>query len=285
MNKLPNNIKDLMTRDAYTNLNNPNHENVAKQVKDYFNQKYGKSFTDSTGRNISVRTVWVWHAIDDEKTCDDCASFADKIYEHQEEIPNFPHHINCRCWIEECEVDDNDKPIGDERRDKIILHTMAEEGGYVDNPNLIDQPTNAGITKGALDRYNTDHPNFNFPHNVRELTPEQAVQIYKEDYYDERRINEIENDRIAGAIFDMGVMSKFSAVSRIVQETLNENTNTKLAVDGIMGNDTINALNNIPNSDIAAFMDALKEKRLEYLAGLSTWNKYGDGWTARTERY
>ncbi len=285
MNNLPNNIKDLMMGDAYTNPNNPNHENVAKQVADYFNKKYGKSFADSTGRNISVRTVWVWHAVDDEKTCDDCASFADKIYEHQEDIPAFPHHINCRCWIEERQVDDNDNPINDERRETIILHTMAEEGGYVDNPNLIDQPTNSGITAGALDKYNADHPNFNFPTNVRELTAAQAAQIYKEDYYDERRIGDIENDRMAAAVFDMGVMSNFSAVGRAVQETLNETTGANLDVDGVVGSDTINALNNIPDSDVEDFMNNLKENRLEYLAGLSTWDKYGDGWTARTERY
>ncbi len=171
------------------------------------------------------------------------------------------------------------------RCQKIILRTMAEEGGYVDNPNLIDQPTNAGITAGALSKYNADHPNLKFPTNVRELTSAQAAQIYAEDYYNERRIGNIENDRIAGAVFDMGVMSNFSAVGRIVQKTLNETRGTKLAVDGVVGNDTINALNNIPDSDVADFMNNLKENRLKYLRGLSGWVKYGNGWRARTERY
>ena len=29
----------------------------------------------------------------------------------------------------------------------------------------------------------------------------------------------------------------------------------------------------------------IKENRIEYLQGLSGWDKYGDGWTSRTNRY
>ena len=32
--------------------------------------------------------------------------FADTIYENMEDIPENPHHPNCRCWIEEIELDD-----------------------------------------------------------------------------------------------------------------------------------------------------------------------------------
>ena len=93
------------------------------------------------------------------------------------------------------------------RKQDIIHKTMAEEGGYVDDPKLIDQPTNSGITQPTLDRYNSDHPDFNFPDKVKDLSPEQAQQIYGEDYYEERCIGDIENERIANAIFDMGVIT------------------------------------------------------------------------------
>jgi hypothetical protein len=32
-------------------------------------------------------------------------------------------------------------------------------------------------------------------------------------------------------------------------------------------------------------MQDLKENRIEYLQGLSDWDKYGNGWTSRTNRY
>jgi lysozyme family protein len=180
---------------------------------------------------------------------------------------------------------DTGKLVLDRRKQGIIHKTMAEEGGYVDNPKLIDQPTSSGITQSTLDRYNADHPDFNFPDKVKDLSPEQALQIYGEDYYDERRIGDIENERIANAVFDMGVMSNFNNVGKIVQKTLNDYMGANLKIDGKIGNKTIDVLNNIPDDKIDDFMQDLKRNRIEYLRGLLGWHKYGNGWTNRTNRY
>ena len=285
MAKLPDNIINLMQSDAYNDSNNPDHASVSAQVAKYFQDKYGNSTTDATGRNVIIRKVWIWHAELDDRVCEECESFSDEIYEDEESIPNIPHHPNCRCWIEEVCVDNNNQPIPDSRKLDIIHRTMAEEGGYVDKPELIDQPTNSGITQPALDNYNADHPNFHFPDNLKELTGEQAEQIYNEDYYDERQIGDINNERIAAAVFDMGVMSFFNNAMKTVQETINEVMDDNIVVDGLIGQETIGALNNIPDDKVDDFMDALKENRLEYLRGLDTWDKYGEGWTNRTNRY
>lgn len=162
---------------------------------------------------------------------------------------------------------------------------MGEEGGYVDNPELIDQPTNTGITQKALNGYNKHNPSFNFPKNLKELSKEQAAKIYQEKYYKERRIDEIKNERIGFAVFDMGVMSNFQNVSRIVQQTLNESINAGLKTDGIMGSATIDSLNNIPENKTNLFMDKLIDNRMDYLQKLTDWDKYGSGWKSRTNRY
>ena len=146
------------------------------------------------------------------------------------------------------------QPIVNNREQNIIHRTMAEEGGYADNPGLIDQPTNYGITQPILDKYNADHPNFNFPNNVKDITYDQAKQIYKEDFLEKRRIDEIKNPRISHAVFDMGVMSNFNNVGKIVQETLNNSIGTNLKIDGKIGDKTINALNTIPDNKIDNFM-------------------------------
>lgn len=162
---------------------------------------------------------------------------------------------------------------------------MAEEGGYIDNPNRIDQPTNSGITQPTLNKYNQIHPEAEFPENVRELTGQQAEQIYTELYYNDRNIGNINNPRIAHAIFDMGVMSNYSNVGRMVQNTINETQGITLAVDGDIGKQTIQALNNIPANQVDRFMEVLIENRIEYLKGLAGWDRYGRGWEARTKRY
>ena len=164
-------------------------------------------------------------------------------------------------------------------RKKSVRKTMAEEGGYIDNPNRIDQPTNYGITQPTLNTYNQRHPDAGFPENVRELTGRHAEQIYTELYYD------IDNPRIAHAIFDMGVMSNYSNVGRTVQNTINETQGTNLAVDGNIGARTIQALNNIPENQVDRFMEVLIKNRIEYLKSLAGWERYGRGWAARTNRY
>ena len=58
-----------------------------------------------------------------------------------------------------------------------------------------------------------------------------------------------------------------------------------LKIDGKIGENTIDALNNIPNNKIGDFMQDLKENRSEYRHGLSGWDKYGNGWAKRTNRY
>jgi len=285
MNTIPKNILNLMQSDAHTNSNNPNRTIVAKQVQNYFKNKSKKSKPDATDHNTTIRKAWILRAVINDKICTNCENFAWIIYENEDDIPIFPHHPRCRCWIEEVELDDNNKQVIDKRKITIIHKTMANEGGYADDPEKIDQPTNSGITQATLDKYIADHPRFNFPSELKQLTGEQAQQIYSEDYYDERRIGEIENDRIASAIFDMSVMSNFTNVGKIVQKTLNASLGESLKIDGKIGNNTLNALNNIPDNKIDNFMQNLKENRIEYLQGLSGWKKYGRGWQNRTKKY
>ena len=179
----------------------------------------------------------------------------------------------------------SNNPAINQVEENSLEKTLDEEAGYVDNPDLIDQPTNFGITQPTLDKYNADHPNFNFPKKVAGIKRKHAKQIYKEDYYQECRINEITIPRISHAVFDMGVMSNFGNVVRLVQTTLNNLIDENLKVDGKLGGNTIGALNNIPHDKIEIFMDELKRNRLEYLRGLSGWEKDDRGRTKRINRY
>ena len=271
--------------------------------------------------NFTKKTkIWQWHSGQSDNTCDDCIMLDGKVFFDESDIPEIPPHPNCRCWVEKIEVDKDGNVIrrsqfagnrpsdtdarpdknsqntqrvnnmspeknDDQIRKESIRKTMAEEGGYIDNPNRIDQPTNSGITQPTLNAYNQRHPEANFPENVRELTGQQAEQIYTELYYNDRNIGNIDNPRIAHAIFDMGVMSNYSNVGRTVQDTINETQGTNLTVDGDIGVRTIQALNNIPANQVDRFMVALIENRIEYLKSLADWDKYGRGWTARTNRY
>ena len=55
--------------------------------------------------------IWIWHSEHGENTCDDCLGNDGTVYETEEGISDIPVHPNCRCWVEEIELDKNGKKI------------------------------------------------------------------------------------------------------------------------------------------------------------------------------
>ena len=197
MNKIPENILNLMLSDAYVNSNNPEHQNVAKQIQNYFKNKYSNSTIDATGRNITIRKAWCWHATIDERTCEDCASFSDTIYENEEDIPEHPHHDNCRCWIEEIELDDgnniissrmykrnaNDMKLSDKGINmlKKLEGSVTKDGRHVIYDDKTGKPVNINepLPKGATIGYgHLIKPGENFRNGITESV---ATELLRSD--------------------------------------------------------------------------------------------------------
>ena len=169
----------------------------------------------------------------------------------------------------------------------MAYEKLAErEGGYTDGTDQIDdEATNMGITQTTLTNYSAKHPESNMPSDVKHLTPNQAREIYKSEYWDNTNIPQINNPRIRNAVFDMSVMSGPIIPTKTIQQTLNDQMNANLPETGYLGKQTIRALNNIPENQVDRFMEVLIENRIEYLKGLADWDRYGRGWEARTNRY
>jgi len=55
--------------------------------------------------------IWVWHSENDEHICEYCTTLDGTVFENKDDIPDVPVHPNCRCWVEEVNLDDNGKPI------------------------------------------------------------------------------------------------------------------------------------------------------------------------------
>lgn len=73
---------------------------------------YKLNIPESANEHLeSVNKIWIWHSEDDERICDDCAAHDGEIFEDKDDIPDVPLHPNCRCWVEEQELDDNGEPI------------------------------------------------------------------------------------------------------------------------------------------------------------------------------
>lgn len=105
-------------------------------------------------------------------------------------------------------------------------NTIGIEGGYSNHPNDYGGETNFGISKRS-------YPNL----DIKNLTRDDAITIYKRDFWDRYRIEEIKNQEIANYIFDMLININPIKVGNIVQKALG------IKVDGIIGSKTIFEIN------------------------------------------
>ena len=232
-----------------------------------------------------------------------------EIYESEDEIPKIPVHPNCRCSITEDVIDaagrtisskpytSKTQPNNNETQNGIKEMTKDEkfehaynklkepEGGYTDGKSQVrDEPTNMGIKQSTLDDYAKKHPEKDLPADVKYLQPNQAKEIYKDMYWDNTKIFKIENDRVRNAVFDMNVMGSVGA-GESVQNSLNTYSGAGLKVDGVIGTNTIKALNAIPENKVDDFMRVLKKERMENLKTMKNWPTANGGWTNRTMAY
>ena len=242
--------------------------------------------------------IWIWHSEHGENTCDECSGNDGTVFENKEDVPDCPVHPNCRCWVEEVELDENGKKISskvykgqkqetqkasDMKFEQAYNKLQEPEGDYTDGKDQVDdEPTNMGIKQSTLDRYANKHPDKNFPADVKYLTATQAKEIYKNEYWDNTRIPEIKNDRIRDAVFDMNVMG---GAGKTVQRALNSFLDANLVVDGAMGSETIKSINAVPDNAVNEFMVALKSERIDYLKGTKNWVTAKNGWLKRVNKY
>lgn len=124
--------------------------------------------------------------------------------------------------------------------DLAIERTLAHEGGYVDDPNDPGGQTKFGISRRA------------YPHiHISTLTREQAIDLYRRDYWIAPGFDRIDNPQISAKLFDLGVNTGTGRAVRLLQQAVNRfrRFEEKLAVDGRLGPATAEAVNNFRHPD------------------------------------
>ena len=113
--------------------------------------------------------------------------------------------------------------------DEIIEGVLKHEGGYVNDPTDLGGETNYGITK----RFYPDV-------DIKNLTEEGAKEIYKKDYWDKNKVDDLPDD-LKHIYFDMCVNQGRGTAVRVLQRAIN-GKGGKIAVDGGFGPGTKGAL-------------------------------------------
>ena len=113
--------------------------------------------------------------------------------------------------------------------DEIIEVVLEHEGGYVNDPTDLGGETNYGITK----RFYPDV-------DIKNLTKEGAKEIYKKDYWDKNKVDDLPDD-LKHIYFDMCVNQGRGTAVRVLQRAIN-GKGGDLKVDGGFGPGTKGAL-------------------------------------------
>ncbi|HFU77482.1 MAG TPA: hypothetical protein ENK68_03160 [Epsilonproteobacteria bacterium] len=148
---------------------------------------------------------------------------------------------------------------------KAIEKTLINEGGYVNDPQDRGGETNFGISKRS-------YPNV----DIKNLTVAGAKEIYKRDYWDRIRGDEIQSQRVAFSLFDTAVNMGVRTASKLIQQCVGTHP------DGKIGNITLAAVNKEDEEKLLLRFTLAKVARYTYLAKTRATNRrYLLGWISR----
>ena len=119
-----------------------------------------------------------------------------------------------------------------------FINLIGLEGGYVNDPYDPGGETKFGISKRA-------YPD----EDIKNMTAERAKEIYYNDWWKALRLDQIDAYLLQEEIFELAVNVGKSRGVKIVQRALNYLGDSHIRVDGILGNQTIQAINNWSDKD------------------------------------
>ncbi len=150
--------------------------------------------------------------------------------------------------------------------DRLISH----EGGYSDDPRDPGNWTGGQVGRGELKGTKFGIASNSYGHlDIKNLTLEQARQIYKRDFWD---ILGDAHPAIKFQLFDAAVNHGRGNAIRFLQRAV------KVADDGMWGSISQKALAGMDHNDVLIRFLAY---RFKFWASLTKFDTYGRGWTNR----
>ena len=147
------------------------------------------------------------------------------------------------------------------------------EGGFVDDPLDRGGATNKGITIGTFRSFYGQGATVE---QLKNITDEQWLHIFKSGYWDKWKADNIANQSIANTCVDRAWASGTGTSIKQVQKILG------VAVDGIVGKDTLTAIN---IADQRALFDKIHARRIEFVENIVRRNpsqsRFIKGWKNR----
>lgn len=177
----------------------------------------------------------------------------------------------------------------------IAKEILKTEGGFVNDPDDPGGPTNYGVTLKTLHRlgHDLDQNGRVDIADLKRLSPDQAVQIFVQEYFYKPQIDQLPH-MLHAPVFDMYVNAGAHAI-KVLQRTLIL-FDAVVSVDGVIGPITINATQTVARSAPEHLVDAYGIERVNYYLSLAdarpnmrkfarTRSGEKGGWIKRAERF
>ena len=147
------------------------------------------------------------------------------------------------------------------------------EGGFGDDPLDRGGATNKGITIGTSRNFYGKEATVE---QLKNITDEQWLHIFKCGFWDKWKADDINNQSIADIVVDWAWASGTVTSIKQVQKILG------VAVDGIVGNDTLTAIN---TADQRTLFDKIHSRRIEFVENIvkrdPSQTRFLKGWKNR----
>lgn len=148
-----------------------------------------------------------------------------------------------------------------------VEFVLKNEGGL--NPNDAGSVTNFGIRQA-------DNPDI----NVRGLTREGAIQVYRKSYWEPLGFGEIKDPNAARVLFDAGIQHARKTFGELVQKALEDDPRIKNA-PSVWGKDQRSLINQV---DTSRFMRNFRKHRMQFILERHRNNPDLPGLVARAGR-
>jgi hypothetical protein len=160
-----------------------------------------------------------------------------------------------------------------------VAVVLKHEGGYLED-HATGEILKFGLTAEFL-------RSIGLPHDrdaIRNLTREQAIQIYREHWWEKYGFDRLREQRVANKFFDLAVNLGPQRATRLLQQALNR-CGAQLAVDGILGERTIAAANEAPAECVLGHLRTLAAEHYRSLAAKDPkYLPYLEGWLKRASQ-
>ena len=157
---------------------------------------------------------------------------------------------------------------------QILPITLHEEGGFANNPDDPGGMTMLGVTKRNWESW-VGHPVTEA--DMRALTPATVAPFYRVRYYNATGCANLPVG-LGLCVFDFAVNSGDGRAVMELQKIVG------VPADGHFGPQTLAAVQKFLAAAKSTLVTKYQAARQSFDEGLSTFDEFGDGWTARTKR-